>query len=86
MFALKTDHYWRDLNKEVDFIVINKKTIPVEVKYKNNIRKKDIKGLLKFMDEYKLKEGIVITDDMLNEETIEGKKIKYEPLWRWLAT
>src|SRR3989338_3853573 len=25
MFAVKTDYYWRDLNKEVDFIVINKK-------------------------------------------------------------
>jgi len=84
MFKTKADFFWREGNKEVDFIVSNKKIVPVEVKYKKNVRKKEIKSLLSFMDKFKVKEGLVITEDKEEEEKIENKKIRFVPLWKWL--
>ena len=48
--------------------------------YKNNIRKKDIKGLLKFMDIFSVKRGFVVTKEMGGEELIDGKLIIFVPL------
>ena len=70
--------------KEVDFIKVNRETLPVEVKYAKKVREKEIKGLIKFIDKYKLKGGIVITEDMEGKKEIKDKAIKYLPLWKWL--
>jgi len=73
--------------KEVDFIKVNKKdkkVLPIEVKYAKKVREKEIKGLLKFTNKYKLKEGVVITQDYEAGKKIKGKKIKFMPLWKWL--
>ncbi len=58
--------------------------IPIESKYKDGIRKKEIKGLLKFLKEFSLDAGYVVTKDMAAEEEIEGKRITFIPLWKWL--
>jgi predicted AAA+ superfamily ATPase len=36
------------------------------------------------MKQLKLKQGLVITEDHDDEETIDRKKIRYVPLWKWL--
>jgi predicted AAA+ superfamily ATPase len=36
------------------------------------------------MDEFKLKEGLVITEDLDKEKEVDNKKIVYKPLWTWL--
>ena len=61
-------YYWRDKQQEVD-LVIDKKTslLPVEVKYRNQIQEKDIKGLRTFMDKFGAKTGLVITRNTLQE-------------------
>lgn len=41
-------------------------------------------GLMEAMEKYKLKKGLVLTLDQEAEETLEGKKIIYKPLWKWL--
>lgn len=71
--------FWRTPQKdEVDIILeIDKKLMPIEIKYKN---KPDKKSVIKFMEKYKLKEGYVITKDLEKDE--EG--IKFVPLWKWL--
>jgi predicted AAA+ superfamily ATPase len=69
-------YYWRDRSAEVD-LVIDKKThlLPVEIKYRNNIRNEDIAGLRAFMAKYQVKTGMVITKQKLG---IEGD-IVYVP-------
>lgn len=74
--------YWLDKNKnEVDVIaVINKKTIPIEVKYTDRLVKSDLRGLIKFMKEFKIEKGLVITKDVLKDE----EDIIYIPAWLFL--
>jgi len=31
-----------------------------------------------------LKEGLVLTEDFEDEEEVDGKRIVYRPLWKWL--
>lgn len=45
---------------------------------------REVNGLLEAMDAFKLKEGLIITEDREDEERIEGRKIVYMPLWKWL--
>lgn len=85
---LNAEYYWREKNKEVDFIIErNGALIPVEVKHKAEITKSDLRGLLKFMEKFKIHEGIVITKDLLEEREIKGKIIRFIPtclFWRLL--
>ena len=47
-------------------------------------KKVEVKALVEAMSEFKLKNGFVITDDFEGEEVVEGRKIIYMPLWKWL--
>lgn len=77
--------FWRSARHEVDVVLVEgKRIIPVESKYKDTISRKDIKGLLKFMEKYRIAEGYVITEISEKEEQIREKKITYVPLWKWL--
>ncbi|GHT91752.1 ATPase [Spirochaetia bacterium] len=62
-------YFWRDKQIEVD-IIIDKKTrlLPVEVKYRSKIENKDLAGLYAFMKKYDVKNGIVITKNILKKE------------------
>lgn len=72
-------------DKEVDFILTEKnKTIPIEVKYQEEIRERDLKGLFFFMEQNHLKEGLVISKNLEKISLFEGKKISFVPLWKWL--
>jgi predicted AAA+ superfamily ATPase len=48
------------------------------------VKDREVKGLLKALVEFRLKKGIVITEDYSSEEKIKDKIISYIPLWRWL--
>lgn len=74
--------YWTDKNKnEVDVVaVINKKTIPIEIKYTDRVTKTDLRGLKKFIKEFNVDKGFVITKDLLKEED----DIIYIPAWLFL--
>ena len=77
--------FWRDKNKnEVDVVIKEKKLIPIEVKFKNIIDSADLKGLIRFMDEFNLKLGYVITKNKIGEEKVGNKKIIYVPAWLFL--
>ncbi len=73
-------------NKEVDFIGSGKTTLPIEAKYSDSIKEKQLKGLLKFMGDYNLDEGIVITKDLEDKRTIKGGTVSFIPLWKWLLS
>jgi len=57
---------WLDRSRnEVDMVVtLKNEVIPIEVKYSNEIGKRDLKGLVKFCEEFDTK-GIVVTKDIL---------------------
>lgn len=84
LFAAKAMLFWRAGNKEVDFIIQNENITPIESKYTMSVKTSDIKGLLKFMDIYKCKKGLVVTDDYEAEEEHRDGKIRFIPLWKWL--
>ncbi len=84
---IKSDYYWREGKNEMDFVKLEgKKVIPIESKYSDNIKIKDIKGLIKFMQHFKVNEGIVVSKDYEKEEKIDNKIIKFIPLWKWLLS
>lgn len=84
-FVNKANYFWRERDKEVDFVISEgNKIIPIESKYSKQVKIKDIKGVLKFMDEFKIQKALVITEDFEFNQKIEGKKIIYTPLWKWI--
>ncbi|UCG70784.1 MAG: ATP-binding protein [Thermoplasmata archaeon] len=72
--------YWRK-KYEVDFIAdINKQPIPIEVKYSDDIDNKDLRGMVAFMDEKRLKKGIVVTKNIAEIRRIDKKRIILIPV------
>ena len=47
-------------------------------------RKRELDGMLDAMKAYKLKEGLILTDDTEDEIEIKDKKIFVRPIWKWL--
>lgn len=77
--------YWKEGKDEVDLVVMVKDQIaPIEVKYRSEITSGDIKGLLSFMGAYKLRRGIVVTKDLLENRKVDGKEIFFIPVWLFL--
>ncbi len=77
--------FWRRGTSEVDCVLLQDNSIiPVESKYKNNILKKEIKGLIKFQKEFSAKKGYVVTKEREEEMKINGNQIIFTPLWKWL--
>ncbi|MFH1774950.1 MAG: hypothetical protein ABH874_08345 [Methanobacteriota archaeon] len=79
-------YYWKD-KQEVDIIMDTRRgLIPIEVKYKSRIDRMDLKGLLKFMEKFKVKKGIVVTKEMFETQRIDGKEILFVPAWLFLLS
>ncbi|MBN2488480.1 MAG: ATP-binding protein [Methanosarcinaceae archaeon] len=77
--------FWRRGTSEVDCIQLkDDQIVPVESKYRNNIQKKDIKGLMKFLEKFSVDTGYVVTKNIEAEERIDDKRIIFIPLWKWL--
>lgn len=81
-------YYKTEKGKEVDFLAIEsrkKELIQVSQSIKNDkTRKREIEGLVEAMDELKLKNGLILTED--EEETIKAgkKRIVVKPVYKWL--
>ncbi len=82
--------FWKDhRHREVDFVVKEGLKVNQLIQVCWNLddiktKKREIGSLLKAMNEFNLKSGLIITDDEEGEEIIKNKKIKYTPLWKWL--
>ncbi len=83
-------YYWKNQkHEEVDFLI--KKGLKIEQVIQvcwdirnHGTKKRELKALIKAMEEFKLKQGVVITEDREGEEKSKGKKIRFIPLWKWL--
>lgn len=83
-------YYWRDYTgREVDFVLKEgfevKRLIQAcsDVK-EEKTRKRETDSLVKALEQFKLKEGLIITEETEGEEKIGSRKIRYVPLWKWL--
>lgn len=83
-------YYWKAQNgKEVDFLIKKGTTIQelVQVCYdveEWKTRRRETSSLIKASEELGCKNLKIITWDHEEKETIDGKKIIYIPLWKWL--
>ncbi len=86
----KDVYYWKNkTGREVDILVKDGMKVHELIQVCWNFedpktKKRELKGLLSGCEEFKLKKGVLITEDIEKEETIDGIKIKYVPLWKWL--
>jgi predicted AAA+ superfamily ATPase len=86
----KEVYFWKNKNRqEVDFIIKDGlkpiQLIQVCWDIKNEkTKKREIEGLLSAMEEFKLKKGLILTEDYEEIEKYNQKEIRYKPLWKWL--
>ena len=82
--------YWKDYQgREVDFVIkeglkVNQLIQVTHASGRDEIERREIQSLLKAGKELKCKNLFVITWDFEGEESLEGKRIKFIPLWKWL--
>ena len=90
MSPLMEIFYWQDYRKrEVDFVIKEGKEVKELIQAcavidDLNIRKREIKALLKTSEDLKCNNLSVITLDYEDEEIIHDKRIIFKPLWKWL--
>jgi len=84
-------YYWKNhyADKEVDFLVKEENSIKKLIQVCWDIgdfetKEREIKSLTKAMRELSLNEGLIITEELEDEEKIKDKKIIYRPLWKWI--
>ena len=83
-------YYWRDQQqREIDFVVKEGLQIKqlIQVTYssdRDDVKKGEIRSLLNGCEKMNCENLIVITWDYEDEREIDGRKIVFEPLWKWL--
>jgi hypothetical protein len=84
-------YYWKGVaQEEVDFVLRKggKTSALIQVTYasnRNEIKDRELKSLLKASADQKCDGLILITWDYGDDITVEGKRIRCMPLWRWLV-
>lgn len=85
----KNSIYYHSGKKECDFITAEKGKINAAIQVSKSLenpktRKREIDGLLEAMSEYKLKKGLILTENESGEIKQGGGIIKILPIWYWL--
>jgi len=82
-------YYQTKSGKEVDFVIFEggKPNLLIQVCYslsEAKTKKREIDALLEAMDELKMKEAFILTDDRYEEMSIDKKEIVIKPVYEWL--
>ncbi len=81
--SLSKISFWRTPQKEeVDIITDDK--FPIEVKYQPQITGGDLKSLIKFCEKFKVKNGMVVTKNLLEKKVVGDVEILLVPAWVFL--
>lgn len=72
-----TSFFWRRIH-EVDCVQTNP-LIPIEVKYRDSIQQKDLRGIYTFMKKFAVQRGIVVSKNLNKKGDLE-----IIPLYQWL--
>jgi len=82
------DAYYSSGMKECDFVIKegSKITEAIQASWKltSENRERELAGLMEAMEKFKLKKGLIITNDQVEEILFKGKKIVVMPAWKWL--
>lgn len=85
--------FWRTPQKyEIDAVLKeNDEIIPIEVKYRERVTRKNLKNLLRFCERFKADRAVMITKDKSGEDefVLRDKrkvKIRFVPAWRFFLT
>lgn len=74
--------------RECDFIIQNgtkiKYTIQACFELNSNNREREVQGLVEAMKYFKLKNGLILTNDQIEEIKVEELKITVKPVWKWV--
>ncbi|MFA6306198.1 MAG: ATP-binding protein [Patescibacteria group bacterium] len=80
-------YYYKGKN-ECDFITRQGMKISEAIQVTKNIdrdnEKRELEGLLEAMEKFKLKKGLIITENQEEGKIVKSKKIKIIPAWKWL--
>lgn len=83
----KEIYYYKNKH-ECDFVTKDKFSIneAIQVCYELNKEneEREISGLLEAMEEFHLKEGLILTNEQEDERVLDKKKIKIMPVWKWI--
>jgi predicted AAA+ superfamily ATPase len=82
--------YWKDrAQREVDFVIKEGLQVKglIQVCWdpsEEETRRREVRGLLGAMEEFGLREGLILTEDFEGEEELNGRRVVYRPVWSWL--
>ncbi len=82
--------YWKSADgREVDFIIKDGAKVNEIIQVcwdteEEKAKERETGGIVESLKEFKLKEGIIITEDEEKEEAMNGKRIMFVPFWKWL--
>lgn len=80
---LEAEYFWKSGNEEIDVMLTkNNEKIPIELKYRNNIRDKDLKAMKKAIEKPDINRGIIVSKDLFDIKRKDG--ITIIPLWLFL--
>lgn len=69
---------------EIDFIIAaNDKIIPVEVKIKADVKKREAQSLFKFLTKHRLKDGYIISGNMQTSFSDDNLQVEVIPYWKY---
>jgi len=82
-------YYKTSNNLEVDFLIKSGKKELLLIQVTDNldnekIRQRELNALIKAMDDLKLKNGLILTEDTEEKITLKGKVILIKPIYKWL--
>lgn len=78
-------YYWKG-KQEVDFVVRTPDPVLFNVTYTDEIKDREISGLVEGMGAFKLKTSTLLTRNTRETRGVDGKKIELIPLWVWLLS
>jgi predicted AAA+ superfamily ATPase len=83
--------YFHQDKKECDFIIREGNQIVQAIQvttslFDEEVKTREIDGLIEAMSAYRLKEGLILTENEQNTIEIRGFRITVIPIWQWLYT
>ncbi|MCK5661744.1 MAG: ATP-binding protein, partial [Methanosarcinales archaeon] len=83
-------YYWQNAKGyEVDFVIKEGLDVSQLIQVCFDIsdvetRAREVRGLVEGLNYFDLPKGTIITSDLFHEEIVDGKVVRYVPLWYWL--